>query len=154
LSGKVFVSFDHNDKTQADTFKALLSNSKHPLDFHDRSLKDPVTGQKGKHLPFLPNDKRADPIKEEIKKKFEEALVLLVLIGRDTHKSKWIDWEINTFHKMKFKLYGNDTWKLIRAMKIKGIHNVTLPNALNGKSWKTMPWGAEKLNKWLDKVLF
>jgi MTH538 TIR-like domain (DUF1863) len=69
----VFVSYDHNDQSQVNGFKALKFNPNHPLDFHDHSLNEPATDRSGK---------------------FDRASKLVVLIGNNTHQSAWVDWEI------------------------------------------------------------
>jgi hypothetical protein len=41
---------------------------------------------------------------------------LAVLIGNDTHKNEWVEWEINAFYSRKEKVSGKNTWKRIRGM--------------------------------------
>lgn len=145
-----FISYDHEDQNQVNGFKALIQNPNHPLDFHDHSLKTPVTDWTGKPIKYLPNDPRSKPIRDEIIGKFNNASKLVVLVGIDTHKSEWVTWEINTFHQMKDKLPGY-TWKRLRGMTLKGSDNAIIPSALlNGRSTQPLLWDPESLDRWLD----
>jgi len=108
-------------------FKLLKNNPKHPLDFQDHSLKDAVRDRSGKPIKYPPSDSRSKPIRDEIKRKFDRASKLVVLIGDDTHNSEWVGWEINTFYEMKKGVSGEKTWKRIRGMKLKGSGKATIP---------------------------
>lgn len=150
MSTNVFVSYDHDDQKQVTGFKSLISNPNHPLDFRDHSLKEPVTNQAGKPIKYLPSDPRSKPVRDEIVKKFERSSKLVVLIGDDTYKSEWVEWEINTFFQMKKSISGDKTWKRIRGMKLKGSEGATTPSALGGQSTKVMDWNPEALDAWID----
>ena len=152
MAANVFVSYDHDDQKQVGGFKLLKNNPKHPLDFQDHSLKEPVTDRSGKPIKYPPGDSRSKPVRDEIKRKFGNASKLVVLIGDDTHNSDWVEWEIDTFIEMKTPLSGEKTWKRIRGMKLKGYDNATMPSALmNGRSTKELTWDPEALDKWLDQ---
>jgi hypothetical protein len=73
------------------------------------------------------------------------------MIGDGTHDSAWVDWEIDTFFAMKEKLSGENTWKRIRGMTLKGSEQAVIPNALlNGRSTQWLAWDPEALDNWLD----
>ena len=151
MATNVFVSYDHDDQNQVNGFKALKDNPNHPLDFHDHSLKEPVLDKAGKPIKYPPNDPRSQPVRDEIKAKFDRTSKLVVLIGERTHTSDWVEWEINTFFTMKLALSKQNTWKRIRGMKLKGSDNAAVPHALmNGRSTKPMVWDPDGLDKWLD----
>lgn len=151
MATNAFVSFDHDDQNQVNGFKALIQNPNHPLDFHDRSLKQPVTDRSGRTIRYPPNDPRSKPVRDEIKKKFNSASKLVVLVGYDTYDSEWVTWEINTFYNMKSTLPG-ETWKRIRSMRLKGSENARIPYALmNGRSTKQLNWDPSALDEWLDE---
>lgn len=121
------------------------------MDFHDHSLKGPVTDRSGKPIKYAPIDARSKPVRDEIKKKFEKTSKLVALIGDDTHKSEWVKWEVDTFIQMKEPLSGEKTWKRIRGMKLKGCDEATMPNVLmNGRSTKELTWDPEALDNWID----
>ena len=151
MPANTFVSFDHDDQKQVGGFKLLKNNPSHPLDFQDHSLKDVVRDRSGKPLKYLPSDPRSKPVRDEIKRKFDRASKMVVLIGDSTHESEWVEWEINTFYEMKKKVSGESTWKRIRGMKLKGSGGATIPKALVGQSTTHLTWDPETLDKWLDK---
>jgi hypothetical protein len=150
----VFVSYDHDDQNQVNGFKAIKYNPNHPLDFHDHSLKEPVMDRTGKPIKYPPSDRRSLRVRDEIKAKFDGASKLIVLIGDNTHQSEWVDWEIRTFYEMKETVSGDNTWKHIRGMKLKGSENAPLPPALcDRRSTQHLQWDPEALDKWLDADL-
>ena len=152
MATNVFVSYDHDDQQQVNGFKLLKYNPKHPLDFRDHSLKDPVTDRYGVPIKYPPSDYRSKPVRDEILKKYEKCSKLVVLIGDNTHNSEWIEWEINNFIEMKKVLSGEKTWQRIRGMKLKGSDSAIMPSALmNGRSTKELLWDPEGLDKWLDQ---
>ena len=151
MSKNVFISFDHDDANQISGFKLLNNNPNHPLDFHDHSLKEPVTDRYGNPILYPPSDPRSKPVRDEIKNKFEKASKLVVLIGSTTANSAWVTWEINTFYEMKYSLSMENTWKRIRGMTLKGQDSATTPDALmNGRSTQPMPWDPKALDKYSD----
>ena len=151
MASNIFVSFDHDDQQQVGGFKALKSNPNHPLDFHDHSLQEPVTDRIGKPIKYPPSDQRSKPVRDTILKKFDKCSKLIVLIGDNTHKSEWVEWEINNFFKMKKGTSGDNTRKRIRGMTLKGSDNATIPRALVNQSTKVLAWDPEALDKWLDQ---
>lgn len=150
MATNVFVSYDHEDQKQVGAFKLLKHNPNHPLDFQDHSLKDPVLGATGKPLKYPPSDARSAPVRDAIRKKFDRASKLVVLIGDNTHESDWVDWEIKTFYEIKKELSGDNTWKRIRGMTLKDSDNATVPAALGERSTKVLTWNPEELDRWLD----
>ena len=147
----MFVSYDHDDQKQVNGFKAIKYNPNHPLDFHDHSLKEPVTDRSGRPIKYPPNDPRSQRVRDEIKAKFDRASKLVVLIGDNTHESEWVDWEVRTFYEMKRTLSGDITWKRIRGMKLKDCDNAPVPAALGNRSTQHLKWDPEALDKWLDE---
>lgn len=120
MAKNVLVSFDHGDASQVKGFKLLKRNPNHPLDFRDHSLKEPVTDRYGDPIIYPPSDPRLKPVRDEIIEKFENASKLVVLIGEKTVDSEWVDWEVKAFYCMKKGLSGDNTWKRIRGMRLKG----------------------------------
>lgn len=152
MAANIFISFDHDDQQQVGGFRSLIANSKYPLDAHDHSLKEPVTDRSGKPIKYPPSDLRSKPVQDEILKKFDKCSKLVVLIGDDTYKSEWVEWEVDKFIQKKEPLSGGNTWKRIRGMRLKGCDNAIMPNSLmNGRSTKELTWDPEALEKWLDQ---
>ena len=150
MPANAFVSYDHNDQKQVAGFKLLKNNPNHPLDFRDHSLKEPVTDRYGRPIVYPPSDPRSQPVRDEIIGKFKNASKLVVLIGEQTAKSDWVDWEIKTFYAMKRPISGDHTWKRIRGMTLKGSEVAPMPPALGDRSTKVLGWDPEALDQWLD----
>lgn len=151
MAANAFISFDHDDQRQVGGLKLLKSNPDHPLDFQDHSLKDAVRDTSGRPIKYPPSDPRSKPVRDAITAKFDRASKLVVLIGDDTHKSEWVNWEINTFYEMKQKVSGENTWQRIRGMTLKGSAQAAIPSALhNRRSTQWLAWDPEALDKWLN----
>lgn len=149
---KVFVSFDHDDQEQVNGFKALNTNPNHPLHYQDRSLKEPVVTPSGKPITYAPDDPLAKPIRRKIVEMFDKASRMVVLIGKFTHKSAWVRWEIVTFYEKK-KHASIHASRRIVAMRLKGCEHVPLPRVLRTRSSLTMEWDPGALHRWLDTDL-
>ena len=106
MAANAFISYDHDDQKRVAGFKLLKNNPDHPLDFFDHSLKDAVRDRSGKPIKYPPSDPRSKPVRDEITRKFDGASKLVVLIGDSSHKSEWVDWEINKFYEMKQVVSG------------------------------------------------
>lgn len=116
---RVFLSYSYEDIQQVRGLKLLLANPNYDLDFYDESLGTAVDSQD------------ANYIKSVIGDKIRRSSVTVCLIGNDTYKSKWVNWELQ-----KSVEEGN---KLI-AMALKGIDNATLPALIKEKQLTFHAW--------------
>ena len=82
MTRKVFLSFVEEDLNLAMMFRGQAKNINSQLEFSDHSVK----------IPY--NSKDADYIKQQIRSKIDGVSVLVCLIGRTTHSSEWVKWEI------------------------------------------------------------
>jgi hypothetical protein len=153
MATNVFVSFDHDDAAQVGGFKGLVKNDNHPLEFNDHSLAEPVKNKEGKPIKFPPSHPSAEPVRKEIRRRFDVCSRLVVLIGDSTHNSEWVEWEIKEFFKMKQPFSGDKTWKRIRGMRLKDKKDATSPSALVDRATQTIDWDPAALDKWLDSAL-
>jgi MTH538 TIR-like domain (DUF1863) len=80
---KVFISYDHSEDVH---YRRLLqawdANTTFDFSFDDRSPSTAI------------DSTDAAPIKTALTKKMKEAEYLLVIIGKKTATSKWVNWEI------------------------------------------------------------
>ena len=91
----IFISFDADeDKHYKNLLLAWDKNKLFNFSFYDGSLKDAI------------NSTNAAYIKSKIKPLITGASRLLCIIGEKTHKSDWVEWEINTAITNKKKLIG------------------------------------------------
>jgi hypothetical protein len=138
---RIFISFDHEDPAQVEGFRALVRNPSHSLESHDRALPD------RQKLP--PTDPRAEPVRKELRRLFDQASRMVVLIGDDTHASPWADWDIREFFARKQVLSGEHAWKRLRGMRLAGSRGGD-PPALARRSAPTLDWDPEELDRWFD----
>jgi len=145
----LFISFAGKDVKQLESFRALAKNPQHKVTFHDRSQVEPVTDKAGKPLPYPPNDKRGEPVREEIKELLDKATRMVILVGETTHESQWVNWEIRTFFDKKKKHPGKTARRLI-AMRLKEHRKAKLPKAVLSLGIQTINWNPEAFSDWLD----
>ncbi|MDP4279514.1 MAG: TIR domain-containing protein [Dehalococcoides mccartyi] len=144
----LFISFAQEDREQVESLRSLAQNPENQLEFHDRSELEPMKDRAGTPLPYPPNDSRAKPIREELKRLFDRATKMVVIIGKSTHESQWVNWEVRTFYDRKKNIPGK-TKQRIRALKLKGYHDALLPKAIKDLSIPTMNWDLKTFYSWL-----
>lgn len=106
---KIFVSYDYdNDRRYRFLLSAWDANRSFAFTFDDHST------------PLI-NSTTAGPIKAAITRKMQQADYLLVIVGRNTHRSRWVAWEIQKAKELGLKLI---------AVKIDSTH--TSPPGLLG----------------------
>ena len=97
---KVFISYKHSDRHYIDQVKSVANNPNHPLNFDDHSLAEAVLNMHGHVNRRQPDDSASQPVKNEIRKRLAAAEKLLVIVGKDTHSSEWVKWELETFERL------------------------------------------------------
>lgn len=98
MNKNVFVSFDYDmDSHYKRLLNAWDAHSSFSFNFNDHSITVPI------------NSTNASVIKAGITKKMSQAKYCLVIIGKDTHKSDWITWEITRAKELGLKLVGVKT---------------------------------------------
>jgi len=79
---KIFISFIGEDIDLVNLFRGQAKNENSDLDFIDYSLR----------VPF--DSRNAEYIRRGIRERIQQSSVSVVLITNDTHRSKWVNWEI------------------------------------------------------------
>jgi len=93
MAKKVFISYDYdNDKHYKNLLLAWDKNSEFDFSFYDQSVDVSVDS--------------TDPaaIRRVISNKINNSTYFLCLIGKKTHNSDWIKWEINKAIELKKRL--------------------------------------------------
>ncbi len=90
----VFLSFVEEDLERVRLFRGQAKNKKSDLDFDDYSVKVPY------------NSENADYIKSKIGDKIRAASVTICLIGPQTSRSTWVQWEIEKANTLGKKVFG------------------------------------------------
>lgn len=117
MSHKVFISYDHSEDAR---YKHLLQGwSNHPnfdFEFDNRSVQTPI------------NSDDASRVKAGITMKLKQATHLLVIVGKLSYTSDWINWEIEKAKELGLKL---------AAVKIDRANNSPAGLLGVGTSWAT-----------------
>ena len=112
---RVFISYDYaKDKNYKDLLLAWDKNKDLDFSFYDMSMEVSV------------HESDAAAIKRDISAKISDSSHFLCLVGKYTHKSRWVEWEIKTAVELKKKIVAVQLEK-----------NTTTPKALYGvgTSW-------------------
>lgn len=111
---RIFVSYDYdNDRHYRHLLSAWSANPRFSFSFEDHST------------PKI-NSEQAARIKAAITVKMKAADCLLVIVGRDTHKSRWVAWEIEKAKELGLALV---------AVKIERAHRTPPALAGAGAKW-------------------
>lgn len=136
-----FISYKHADQNIISQIKSIRLNTNHRLMYDDGSLPKPIYNNNGDIITRPPNDPASKSVKDAIKPLLEKADKLLVLIGKDTHSSLWVQWEIDVFTSK----FGN---KDILFMRIPNDTTSGLPK--NAKHHELHNWNLDLLTRWLE----
>ncbi len=136
----VFISYDHDDQEHLHTIKSIRLNPSNPIEFIDRSLKEPILNDYGHINRRQPGDSASLPVRSEIEKLLTQSSKLLVLVGRDTHSSEWVKWEIECFTRLK----RNGSILLMRVPS-----NSSAGAPLGSRHLDIQDWSSIKLTEWL-----
>ena len=123
----LFVSHKGEDESRIEDFKKLMEHKGY--DFRDSSIKESE--------PNRANDE------EYIKRKhlrpaIDWAGTIVVLIGQNTHKSSWVDWEI---------YYALKKGKKIIGVFLPGEKGAIIPDSLKDCADSIVGWNSEKIDK-------
>jgi hypothetical protein len=89
----IFISYDYdNDKNYKNLLLAWDENNEFDFGFNDKSADVSI------------DSTDATVIKRAISAKINSATYFLCLIGKQTHKSDWVKWEINKAVELKKKI--------------------------------------------------
>ncbi len=90
----VFISFLNEDSNEVNLLRGQAKNENNDLEFNDWSLQEPFDSE------------RAEYIKRGIRERIRQSSVTLVYLSKDTHKSKWVNWEIRESIKLGKSVIG------------------------------------------------
>lgn len=95
---KVFISYDYdNDKHYKNLLLAWDKNKLFDFSIHDHSADVSV------------NSTDASAIKRTISRYINEATYFLIIVGKKTHKSDWVTWEVEKAFELKKKIIAVKT---------------------------------------------
>lgn len=131
MGRRVFISFQHDDKLQAQGFNLLQWNKYVDFDFVGRHLLSPV------------NSENEAYIKKKIMEQINGSSVTAALIGEKTAESDWVRYEIE-----KSIEKGNG----IIGIRLKGAENVRIPPALKKANAKVINWDPSTFSDEIERA--
>jgi len=116
---RVFVSFASEDLAQVRGLRLLKDNPDFELDFYDESVREPI------------HSRNAEYINRVIREKIRRCSVTVCLISETTHKSDWVEWELETSAEERNRII---------AMALKGVESAVLPTLIRQQGLTFHPW--------------
>ncbi|SJN13039.1 hypothetical protein FM113_16610 [Leucobacter sp. 7(1)] len=130
MTRRVFISYQHADQMKARGLNLMTYNKNVNVDFTGRHLLDPVKSQD------------SDYISRKIKEKIKGSSATIVLIGKETAQSEWVEKEIQ--------------WTKEQGKGIVGIRidpNATIPEGLTDYGAEILDWNAPSdVNQFDDAI--
>lgn len=123
---RVFLSFQAEDLDEVNLFRGQAKNDNSELDFIDFSLKAPF------------NSENAEYIKRGIRDRINASSVTIVLVGKGTHNSEWVDWEIRESLRQE---------KKVVAVKLDNESSCSVPQACREAGITPIPWNHEEIKR-------
>ncbi len=124
----IFVSHQHNDADKIESFKNLIGN--HGIDMRDSSIYENKLKNNAKNEQYIKQ--------ELIKPQMKWAGTVVVLIGKDTAKSDYVNWEIKTAAEMGKRIVG---------VYLQGAKKEDIPIELIENGNNLVGWNGEKIVK-------
>lgn len=127
----IFVSHQHNDADKIEAFKALIG--KHGIDMRDSSIYESKIKNNAKNEQYIKQ--------QLIKPQMEWAGTVVVLIGKDTAQSDYVNWEIRTAAEMGKRIIG---------VFLRGAMDEDIPPELYEHGHNLLGWNGEKIVRAID----
>lgn len=121
----VFISFDADDEGMVNLLRSQAKDERFPFTFRDYSVKEPFESA----------------WKSKVRDRIDQTSAVFVAIGKDTHKSKAVDWEIREAHRQGKRVVG------VRMHRDK---NHAVPQAIREHGDKVINWDTKKMGDELD----
>ncbi len=127
----IFVSHQHNDADKIEDFKRLIGN--HGIDMHDSSIYENKLRNNATNEQYIKY--------ELIKPQITWAGTLVVLIGKETAKSDYVNWEIKTAAEMGKRIIG---------VFLQGATEEDIPAELIEHGDNLVGWNGDKIVRAID----
>lgn len=122
----IFVSHQHNDADKIESFKNLIG--KHGIDMRDSSIYESKLKNNAANEQYIKQ--------ELIKPQMKWAGTVVVLIGKDTAKSDYVNWEIKTAAEMGKRIVG---------VYLQGARNEDIPTEMVENGSDLVGWNGKKV---------
>lgn len=122
----IFVSHQHNDADKIESFKKLIGN--HGIDMKDSSIYENKLKNNATNEQYIKQ--------ELIKPQMKWAGTVVVLIGKDTSKSDYVNWEIKIAAEMGKRIVG---------VYLQGSKEEDIPTELIENGNNLVGWNGKKI---------
>jgi hypothetical protein len=122
MGRRVFICYQHDDIQQAKGFNLLQWNPNVEFDFVGRHLLSPADSDDPQY------------IRSKIREQLNGTSVTIVLIGRNTSTSDWVDYEIRASLDRRNGVIG---------IRLKGAEDADVPPALTAADAKVIDWNPD-----------
>lgn len=122
----IFVSHQHNDADKIEDFKRLIGN--HGIDMHDSSIYESKLKNNATNEQYIKY--------ELIRPQISWAGTVVVLIGKETAKSDYVNWEIKTAAEMGKRIIG---------VYLRGATEEDVPAELIEHGYNLVGWNGERI---------
>lgn len=122
----IFVSHQHNDADKIEVLKSLIG--KHGINMRDSSIYESKLKNNATNEQYIKY--------ELIKPQISWAGTVVVLIGKDTAKSDYVNWEIKTAGEMGKRIVG---------VYLQGAKEEDVPEELNEYGHALVGWNGDKI---------
>lgn len=122
----IFVSHQHNDADKIESLKDLIG--RHGIDMKDSSIYEKKLKNNATNEQYIKQ--------ELIKPQIKWAGTVVVLIGKDTAKSDYVNWEIKTAGEMGKRIVG---------VYLQGAKEEDIPKELNEYGHNLVGWNGDKI---------
>lgn len=122
----IFVSHQHNDADKIEAFKSLIG--RHGINMRDSSIYENKLKNNAHNEQYIKY--------ELIRPQMNWAGTVVVLIGRDTAKSDYVNWEIKTAGQLGKRIVG---------VYLQGAKEEDIPAELNEYGHALVGWNGDKV---------
>jgi hypothetical protein len=127
----IFLSFDAGDLAYVNAFRSLKKNQYIDLVVRDRSLRRPVFSR------------RDEVVERELLKRIHGCSVCVCLIGLETWRSHWVDWEVSTCAAQGRGLLG---------IRLSHAHRARVPDSLRRAGAEILPWSPYEFEDAIERT--
>ena len=131
MKRKIFLSFVEEDIQLVNLFRGQSKNQNSDLEFYDFSIKDPY------------NSENEEYIKRQIRYKLDMVSVTVCLLGKNTYRSSWVNWEIEASARKDKGLVG---------VRLHSNSSDGVPSALTDNGGIIVGWNHVEIDKAIRKA--
>lgn len=131
----VFISHHHKDDAEVTNLTGLLS--RRGYDIRNSSIRAKPANQRRLEKGLV----KDETIRRLLRSKISWAGVVVVLVGKDTHKREWVDWEIEQ---------ANRQGKRIVGVYARGGTEADIPPALEKYASSIVGWNTDAIMDAID----